>query len=589
MTGCANGMEPNLEVWLKQNRFHHSDFSIPSLANIVREKNLKVTVLIPCKEVGSTIRAVIEQAVQPLLKAHVVNEVFVIDAASADGTAAEAVAAGAQVLQRAEIAFEDLGHSRGKGDAMWRGLLATSGDVVAFLDGDTKDPVPAHLLGILGPLLTLDHVQMVRSCYDRPFQTRAGDVLPHEGGRVTELLARPVLNMHWPELAGFRQPLAGEFAARRTLLEQLAFPVGYGVEIGTLIDAYRLAGLHALAEVDVGQRQNDHKPLRDLTFMAYSVLAGAEKRRRCAVKGEAEIPTKVYIPWLGEYRDIDMTERPPLQQYRGSTAIYPSPPFVAVEGVRMFRDIGGNAQSPMRRGLVFRSGDPSNITQKGLTELASLCIKKIFDLRSLVEINAHIPGHTDASRPSKYPDSLADLGIDRFIAPVFPDEAWQDERRAARLHQYANAAEGYAEAYLHTLSSGIPALRFILHHLAQREPSPVLIHCTAGKDRTGVVAMLILLLAGCDDESIAEEYALNDLDSNRSWGVNATQRLLRQPGLRGNVGAVENIVRAKRGFMLATLRRFREVYGTAHEFLQARMGLDEATIMAICGNLIRKG
>ena len=138
-----------------------------------------------------------------------------------------------------------LGPALGKGDAMWRALAATDGEIVCFLDGDTADPDPRHLLGLLGPLLRDPALALVKGAFDRPF--RAGRISRDEGGRVTELMARPIINLHFPLLAGFAQPLAGEFAAPRALLERLSFPVGYGVEIAMLIDALRAGGLDALA------------------------------------------------------------------------------------------------------------------------------------------------------------------------------------------------------------------------------------------------------------------------------------------------------------------------------------------------------
>ncbi|KAJ5304426.1 uncharacterized protein N7443_004086 [Penicillium atrosanguineum] len=436
---CQEG----LSHWLEKNRFAHTDFSIRELAVIVREKHVKITVLIPAKEVAATIGDIIKKAVRPLVDAGVVREVIVIDAASEDGTAKVAKEAGAQVLQRIDIATE-LGPSKGKGDALWRGLLSTGGDIVAFLDGDTEDPVPAHLVGILGPLIMFDNIQMVRACFDRPFKAQNGCVSPHDGGRVTELLARPVLNRHWPELAGFRQPLAGEFSARRSLLEKLHFPVGYGVEIGTLIDAYRLVGLNALAEVDIGQRQNVHKHLRDLTIMAGTILGTAERR----VGREKPGTERMFIPWLNDYQNIDTIERPPIQIYRTGQGKYPSPPFVIVEGVRMFRDIGGSPVSGLRKGLIFRSGDPSTMTQLGIARLIELGIERIYDLRSPIEFEGHHSVHgtshqcTLASETSPiYPDRIRDFGIERVIVPVFADEEWHQDRRDSRLRQYACATE----------------------------------------------------------------------------------------------------------------------------------------------------
>lgn len=241
--------------WLDTRRYHYTEFSLPHCASIVKAQGLKVIVIIPAKEVATTIAGVLRETVRPLVTAGVVSTVIVIDANSADKTGEVAAEHGAIVIQRADIAPE-LGSSQGKGDALWRALKVTDGDIVAFLDGDTGDPNPAHLIGILSPLLLNDKIHMVRGCFDRPFMTPNGEIQPNEGGRVTELTARPLLNLHFPQLAGFQQPLAGEFAARRSLLENLDFPVGYGIEIGSLIDAWKLVGLMGLAEVDLGTRQS---------------------------------------------------------------------------------------------------------------------------------------------------------------------------------------------------------------------------------------------------------------------------------------------------------------------------------------------
>ncbi|KAJ6107725.1 hypothetical protein N7523_009048 [Penicillium sp. IBT 18751x] len=556
---------------IASNRFAHTDFSIPTLAAIVGEKHLKVTVLIPAKEVVATIAEVIRKAVRPLIDAEVVHEVFVIDAASEDGTSQIAKETSAQVLQRADIATE-LGPSKGKGDALWRGILSTGGDIVAFLDGDTEDPVPAHLVGILGPLITSDNIQMVRACFDRPFKAQTG-----------------CTGLSWLDSDSLwrvnLQP--GEVSWKKSL-----FLWGYGVEIGTLIDAYRLVGLNALAEVDVGQRQNFHKPLRELTIMAGTILATAERR----LGREKSGTDRMFIPWLDDYQDIDTIERPPVEDYRSSQGSHPCPPFVVVEGVRMFRDIGGSPESGLRKGLVFRSGDPSTMTQLGLVKVLEQGIEKIFDLRNPIEFegdhSVHGARHQSilAQETSPiYPGQICDAGIERVVVPVFADEELHQDRRNSRLRHYASAAEGYAEAYMHILHSGAKAFLPIFHHVAQPKPSPILVYCTAGKDRTGVASMLIMLLAGCSHDSNADEYALNDLDSKRTWGVQATRRLLAQPGLRGNIDAVENVVRAQKSYMLATLRRFQEEFGTIDAYIKSFLEMDNGTIGAIKTNLLRSG
>ena len=301
--------EMTLDEWLVGRRHHHTEYSIPELSRVVERDSIKITVLIPAKEVAKTIAKVLQVTVGPLAIAKIVTDVFVIDVLSKDHTAEVAAANGARILQRNEIAVE-MGPSQGKGDGMWRALQKTKGDIVAFLDGDTSDPSPAHLAGILGPLIMDKEIHMVRGCFDRPFTNALGDSVPHEGGRVTEMLARPLLNLHYPELVGFAQPLAGEFAARRSLLEKLPFPVGYGVEIGTLIDSCKSVGLDGLAQVNLGTRQNEHRPLRELTKTAYAVLCALELRR------QTKIVDQLYLPWMGEHYSVPVMERPPVAEYR---------------------------------------------------------------------------------------------------------------------------------------------------------------------------------------------------------------------------------------------------------------------------------
>lgn len=296
----------DVSIWSDRRRYRASDFDPEVLAD--RRSGTSVTVIIPTKDCAETIDGVVRRTVNPLAELGLVDEVVIVDAGSKDGTARIASAAGARVLQQDEL-LPDRGPTLGKGDAMWRSLLATGGDVVCFLDGDTRNPQPRHLQGLLGPILTAGSVQLVKGAFDRPLETGVGQ-LAHEGGRVTELMARPLLNLHEPRLAGFAQPLAGEFAARRSLLEAIPFPVGYGVEIAVLIDALRLHGLDALAECHLGSRQNRHQPLRALGEMAYAVLAAVERRlgsERSTISGS-------YLrPWDdGAVAAVPVLERPPI-------------------------------------------------------------------------------------------------------------------------------------------------------------------------------------------------------------------------------------------------------------------------------------
>jgi glucosyl-3-phosphoglycerate synthase len=305
---AARGLAVDIAVstWAERRRYAAGEFPYELLLEAKRATG--VTVIIPTKECARTIAGVLRDTVGPLAHAAIVDDIVVIDAASADGTAEIADARGARVLQQDEIVTQ-YGPALGKGDAMWRALHATGGDIVCFLDGDTADPDPRHLQGLLGPLLIDPSVSLVKGAFDRPLRVGESE-MPHEGGRVTELMARPLLNLHEPRLAGFSQPLAGEFAARRALLEEIPFASGYGVEIGVLIDALHRCGLDALAECHLGTRHNRHQPLRALGEMAYAVLAALENRL-------GDRPTVVcgrYLrPWQGDsVAEVPVQERPPL-------------------------------------------------------------------------------------------------------------------------------------------------------------------------------------------------------------------------------------------------------------------------------------
>ncbi|MDQ6745713.1 MAG: glucosyl-3-phosphoglycerate synthase [Actinomycetota bacterium] len=305
---AARGLSLDLEVslWSERRRFIAADFSLGDL--VASKRATTVSVVIPTKECAPTIDAVLRRAVAPLADVGLVDEVLVIDAGSGDRTPEVAAAAGARVVQQDDVAREH-GPALGKGDAMWRAMWITEGDVVAFLDGDTADPDPGHLAGLLGPLLRDPALRLVKGAFERPLMTGGGP-LAHEGGRVTELMARPLLNLHVPRLAGFAQPLAGEFAARRELLEAVPFPVGYGVEIAVLIDALQREGLDALAECDLGTRQNRHQPLRALGEMAYAVLAAVERR---LPEGRDVIGGAYLRPWEdGRVVAVAVGERPPI-------------------------------------------------------------------------------------------------------------------------------------------------------------------------------------------------------------------------------------------------------------------------------------
>lgn len=298
--------------WHARRTHHASEFPLDRL---LAAKQDTIALLLPAREVAETIGPIAEIAAQ-LKDAGLLDEVLVIDANSQDDTAARARRAGLEVVQESEL-LPEYGPAQGKGDAMWRGLAATSSEIVLYADTDTQDFHAGFLLGLIGPLLCDPDIQLVKGAFRRPFRNGSA-VLAEGGGRVTELMARPLLNLHAPELTVFEQPLAGETAARRQLLEQIPFHAGYGVEIAMLIDAWRTCGLDALAQVDLGVRQNRHQSLRDLSAMAYAVLLAAQTRflgpafadkHAC---GSIILPPTSSAPELTENRPVAVEERPPL-------------------------------------------------------------------------------------------------------------------------------------------------------------------------------------------------------------------------------------------------------------------------------------
>jgi glucosyl-3-phosphoglycerate synthase len=301
-----------VERWLAERSHHHSEFPAERLA---AERRHAVSICLPTRETADTIGPNVETLVK-LRDSGVVDQVLVIDAGSQDGTAEIAARAGAETHQEADL-LPELGPVLGKGDAMWRSLTVTTGDVVCFLDADTPN-LPEHFAcGLLGPLLCGDDVEFVKGHFRRPL--RIGDAeLPEGGGRVTELTARPLLNMFHPQLAGFRQPLAGEIAGRRELLERLPWATGYAVEIAMLIDVHGEVGLDAMAQVDLEERRNRHQPLDRLGRMAYAVLLAVATRLEREGRLAGPLPTTLLAPSDGGMvrTDLPLVERPPMASVR---------------------------------------------------------------------------------------------------------------------------------------------------------------------------------------------------------------------------------------------------------------------------------
>jgi glucosyl-3-phosphoglycerate synthase len=264
-------MSLRARAWRQTHSFSHRQFEPRRLA---AERRCSVSVCLPARNEAQTIGAILE-ALMPLREQGVVDQVVVVDDSS-DGTAEIARGLGAEVHGQGQL-MPELGPVLGKGDAMWRALSVLSGELICFLDADSELVGPHYVYGLLGPLLSDPSISLVKGRYRRPFRLGT-QTFPDGGGRVTELTARPLINTFYPDLSEVDQPLAGELAARRQLLERLPFVTGYGVDIALLIDAFRAVGLDGLAQVDLDVRQNAHQPLRDLGPMAAAVLSAVLSR-----------------------------------------------------------------------------------------------------------------------------------------------------------------------------------------------------------------------------------------------------------------------------------------------------------------------
>lgn len=282
-------------------RFHHRDFCAEGLA--ASKADRFVTVCLPARDEAATIGPIVATIRRELVdRASLIDEILVVDDGSIDRTAAVAADEGATVVAAADV-LPGCGPGQGKGEALWKALGAAKGDLLAFCDADVRHFGAAFVTGLLGPLLTVPGVGFVKGFYQRPLAGVVG-----EGGRVTELVARPLLALLFPHLAPVVQPLAGEFAGRRDVLERLPFVQGYGVDLGLLVDVAALAGVEALAQVDLGTRTHRNRPLAELAPQAAAVLRTALDRAGVALAGE---PAVLVRPGL-EPQPITALERPPI-------------------------------------------------------------------------------------------------------------------------------------------------------------------------------------------------------------------------------------------------------------------------------------
>ncbi|MCK8674717.1 glucosyl-3-phosphoglycerate synthase [Rhodococcus sp. NPDC003382] len=306
------GTDAPARGWGETNSWDQPSWTVAELERAKAGRT--VSVVLPALNEEKTVGAVVD-TIHPLLGG-LVDELIVLDSGSTDATAERARAAGAQVLTREE-AVPGIDPVPGKGEVLWRSLAATTGDLIVFVDSDLIKPDPAFVPKLLGPLLLGDGVHLVKGYYRRPLRV-SGTEDANGGGRVTELVARPLLAALRPELTCVLQPLGGEYAGTRELLTAVPFAPSYGVEIGLLLDTYDRLGLGAIAQVNLGVRKHRNRPLADLGLMSRQIIG--TMLRRCGIPDSGAPLTQFLVDgdsFVPVERHVELTDRPPMNTLIG--------------------------------------------------------------------------------------------------------------------------------------------------------------------------------------------------------------------------------------------------------------------------------
>jgi glycosyltransferase involved in cell wall biosynthesis/nucleotide-binding universal stress UspA family protein len=313
-----------VDKWFAENTYHAEEYrDLDRLLAAKRAQGLRISLALPAlneeQTVGHVIRTLRRALVQ---RVPLVDEMVLVDSASTDKTREIARSLNVPVHVHQEV-LPELGPRAGKGEALWKSLYLTSGDILIWTDTDIVNIHPRFVYGLLGPLILHPEVQFVKGFYRRPLKVgkrqQAGG-----GGRVTELTARPLLNLFFPELSGIIQPLSGEYGGRRVALEQMPFSSGYGVEIGLLIDVFERFGLDAIAQVDLQERIHHNQPLESLSRMSFAIIQTVIRRieRRYGIRLLEDVNKTMKMIRYGEQRllldvqQIAELERPPMTQVR---------------------------------------------------------------------------------------------------------------------------------------------------------------------------------------------------------------------------------------------------------------------------------
>lgn len=263
----------NNENWLQNNTFYYSDFNnLKQLVDEKKRKNLIISLCIPTLNEERTIGKEVLLFKSELMDRYpLLDEIVIIDSGSNDKTLEVAAEYGAEVYP-AESILPNLEPQKGKGENLWKAVYQLKGDIIIYIDADIKNIHPRFVYGLLGPLILQDEIKYVKAFYDRPLAFTKEKKRPSGGGRVTEILIRPLFALFFPELSNIIQPLSGEYAVRREVLEQIPFPIGYGVETSHLIDVYNLYGMSAFAQTDLDKRVHRNQATNSLGRMSFGIL-----------------------------------------------------------------------------------------------------------------------------------------------------------------------------------------------------------------------------------------------------------------------------------------------------------------------------
>jgi glucosyl-3-phosphoglycerate synthase len=316
----ARAIPARVERWFGESNYHHAEFAdLRRLASLKEAQQITVSLVLPTLNEEETIGPIVRRAIREMMgRVPLLDEILVIDSASTDRTREIAEAEGARVVEHPAV-LPRYGSFKGKGEALWKSIYETSGDIIVWADTDVRNWHPRFVYGTLGPLLAEPRLQYVKGYYQRPI-VEGGVLKEGGGGRVTELVARPLVNLFYPELSGFIQPLSGEYAGRRSLLETIPFFTGYAVEIGHLIDIAERVGIEGLGQVDLERRVHRNQELEGLSRMSFVILQAVMKRleERRKARLFAELGSTMKLPRSGRGRlgleviELADHERPPM-------------------------------------------------------------------------------------------------------------------------------------------------------------------------------------------------------------------------------------------------------------------------------------